>query len=116
MIDGSKNVFVGQLSFEYQSPHVIKRRNNQCENCCCSFQTLVFSLEPDEDPLGVLLMIDFYALQSEQFSFLTRLFEEWEVRHLILSLKRYHIVKKFIFLSDSIYHPMNFCERKIQIG
>ena len=24
-----------------------------------------------------------------------------------------HIVKIFIFLSDSIYHPMNFCERKI---
>lgn len=41
--------------------------------------TFVFSLEPDEDPLGVLLMIDFYALQSEQFSFLIRLFEEWEV-------------------------------------
>ena len=38
-----------------------------------------FSLDPDEDPLGVLLMIDFYALQSEQFSFLIRLFEEWEV-------------------------------------
>ena len=41
-----------------------------------------FSLDPDEDPLGVLLMIDFYALQSEQFSFLIRLFEEWEVNNL----------------------------------
>lgn len=39
---------------------------------------LLLSLDPDEDPLGVLLMIDFYALQSEQFSFLVRLFEEWE--------------------------------------
>ena len=58
---------------------VIERRSNQCDNCCSSLQTLVFSLEPDEDPLGVLLMIDFYALQSEQFSFLIRLFEEWEV-------------------------------------
>ena len=27
-----------------------------------------------------------------------------------------HIVKIFIFLSDSIYHPMNFCERKIRFG
>ena len=27
----------------------------------------------------VLLMIDFYALRSEQFSFLIRMFEEWEV-------------------------------------
>ena len=38
-----------------------------------------FSLDPEEDPLGILLMIDFYALRSEQFSFLIRLFEEWEV-------------------------------------
>lgn len=32
-------------------------------------------------------MIDFYALQSEQFSFLIRLFEEWEVLHYLLRLK-----------------------------
>ena len=38
-----------------------------------------FSLEPDEDPLGILLMIDFYALKSEQFAFLIRLYDEWEV-------------------------------------
>ena len=37
------------------------------------------SLEPDEDPLGILLMIDFYALKAEEFSFLTRLYREWEV-------------------------------------
>ena len=41
-----------------------------------------FSLDPDEDPLGVLLMIDFYALQSEQFSFLVRFYEEWEVMYM----------------------------------
>ncbi|CAH3171003.1 unnamed protein product, partial [Porites lobata] len=39
---------------------------------------LLLSMDPEEDPLGVLLMIDFYALRSEQFSFLIRLFEEWE--------------------------------------
>ena len=43
------------------------------------FPFFSFSLDPEEDPLGVLLMIDFYALRSEQFSFLIRLFEEWEV-------------------------------------
>ena len=43
------------------------------------FKMLFFSLDPDEDPLAVLLMIDFYALRSEQFDFLVRLFEEWGV-------------------------------------
>ena len=27
-----------------------------------------------------------------------------------------HIVKMFIFVSDSIYHPINFCKRKIRFG
>lgn len=49
-----------------------------CYRTALELCKLLLSLEPDEDPLGVLLMIDFYALQSEQFSFLIRLFEEWE--------------------------------------
>ena len=32
----------------------------------------------------VLLMIDFYALRSEQFHFLIRMFEEWEVSAFLL--------------------------------
>ena len=39
----------------------------------------VSSLSPDEDPLCVILMIDFYALHSGEYDFLIRLFDEWEV-------------------------------------
>ncbi|KAL9976033.1 hypothetical protein ACROYT_G013264 [Oculina patagonica] len=49
-----------------------------CYRTALELCKLLLSLDPDEDPLGVLLMIDFYALQSEQFTFLIRLFEEWE--------------------------------------
>ena len=38
------------------------------------------SLSPDEDPLCVLLMIDFYALHSEEYEFIIRIYDEWEVR------------------------------------
>jgi hypothetical protein len=37
------------------------------------------SLSPDEDPLCVLLMMDFYALHSGEYDFLIRLYDEWEV-------------------------------------
>ena len=42
-----------------------------------------FSLDPDSDPLGVLLMIDHFALRSDQHQFLIRLFDEWEVSTVI---------------------------------
>lgn len=35
-------------------------------------------LDPEGDPLSVLLMIDFYALRSEQYDYLLSLYEEWE--------------------------------------
>ena len=38
-----------------------------------------FSLDPDGDPLCSLLMIDYYAIRSEQYEFLVRLYQEWEV-------------------------------------
>ena len=44
--------------------------------CYCIF---VFSLDPDGDPLCSLLMIDYYAIRSEQYDFLVRLYQEWEV-------------------------------------
>lgn len=58
-----------------------------------------FSFDPDNDPLCVLLMIDFYALRSEQYVFLVHLFEEWE-SHRNLSL-----LPNFAFsVSLAMYH------------
>ncbi|RDD42388.1 Transcription factor 25 [Trichoplax sp. H2] len=39
---------------------------------------LLLSLDPDTDPLCVLLMIDFYALKSEEYRYLVRIFNEVE--------------------------------------
>ncbi|XP_033626213.1 transcription factor 25-like [Asterias rubens] len=60
---------------------------------------LLLSLDPDSDPLGVLLMIDHYALRSDQHEFLIRLFSEWEAHKNLsqlpnfafsVALARYH--------------------------
>lgn len=46
---------------------------------CCTF----FSLDPEEDPLGVILMIDNYAIRSSQYEYLIKLYHEWNpVRNL----------------------------------
>lgn len=37
------------------------------------------SLEPDEDPLCMLLLVDHLALRARNYEYLIRLFQEWEV-------------------------------------
>jgi len=48
-----------------------------------------FSLDPDVDPLCIILMIDFYALRSEQYSYLIRMYSEWESHHNLSQLPNF---------------------------
>ncbi|XP_019629666.1 PREDICTED: transcription factor 25-like [Branchiostoma belcheri] len=50
-----------------------------CYRTALEFCKLLLSLDPDEDPLCVLLMIDFYALQAREYKFLLRMYQEWEI-------------------------------------
>lgn len=49
-----------------------------CHRTALEFCKLILSLDPDSDPLGILLLIDFYALRSQQHSWLIYLVETWE--------------------------------------
>jgi tetratricopeptide (TPR) repeat protein len=49
-----------------------------CYRTALEFCKLLLSLDPNGDPLCVLLMIDFYSLRAQEFKFLIRMFEEWE--------------------------------------
>ncbi len=47
----------------------------------CLFVCLfVCSLDPEGDPLCILLMMDYYALRCDQYDFLLNLYQQWEVR------------------------------------
>ena len=37
-----------------------------------------YSLDPDGDPLCMLLTMDFYALRASEYAFLVRMYSEWE--------------------------------------
>ncbi|XP_035222319.1 transcription factor 25-like [Stegodyphus dumicola] len=47
-----------------------------CNRTALEFCKLLLSLDP-EDPLGVILMIDYYAIRSSQYEFLIKLYQEW---------------------------------------
>lgn len=49
-----------------------------CYRTALELSKLILSLSPDEDPLCILLMIDFYALHSGEYDFLIRIYDEWE--------------------------------------
>ncbi|CAG2104004.1 unnamed protein product [Medioppia subpectinata] len=49
-----------------------------CNRTALEFCKLILGLDPEGDPLSVLLMIDFYALRCEQYDYLLTLASEWE--------------------------------------
>lgn len=49
-----------------------------CYRTALELCRLLLSLDPDEDPLGVILCIDFYALRAMKYEWLICAYEEWE--------------------------------------
>lgn len=51
------------------------------ERACCrtafEISKLVLSLQPDVDPLAMILVIDYYALRSKQFGWLVEFYEQY---------------------------------------
>ncbi|KAM6177194.1 ribosome quality control complex subunit TCF25 [Erethizon dorsatum] len=53
---------------------------------CCK---LILSLEPDEDPLCMLLLIDHLALRARNYEYLIHLFQEWEAHRNLSQLPNF---------------------------
>lgn len=49
-----------------------------CHRTALEFCKLILSLDPDADPMGILLLIDFYAIRAQQHNWLIQFFNEWE--------------------------------------
>ncbi|KAL3859671.1 hypothetical protein ACJMK2_009879 [Sinanodonta woodiana] len=58
--------------------HITNIGQRGCYRTALEFCKLLLSLDPVDDPMCVLLMIDFYALRAKQYDYLIKLFEEWE--------------------------------------
>ncbi|XP_054275813.1 transcription factor 25 [Macrosteles quadrilineatus] len=49
-----------------------------CYRTALEFCKLLLSLDPDNDPLGIVLAIDFYALRAQKYNWLIRFASDWE--------------------------------------
>ncbi|NXJ82785.1 TCF25 factor, partial [Trogon melanurus] len=58
--------------------HLMFLEKRGCPRTALEFCKLILSLDPENDPLCVLLMIDFLSLRAREYTFLTRMFQEWE--------------------------------------
>jgi hypothetical protein len=73
----------------------------------CKF---LLSLDPDEDPLGVQLMIDFYALRAQEYRYLQRLFAEWGSARQLAWLPNFSFsaaLAEFYICADTGLEPAN---------
>jgi hypothetical protein len=55
--------------------HFITRKG--CWRTSLELSKLLLALDPEDDPLGVILMIDFLALKAGEFKWFKRLWEDW---------------------------------------
>ena len=46
-----------------------------CHRTALEFCKLALSLDPLEDPLGILLLMDFYAIRAQQYSWFLGIFQ-----------------------------------------
>ncbi|KAL4234568.1 Transcription factor 25 [Mactra antiquata] len=60
-----------------------------CNRTSLEFSKLLLSLDPDNDPLCALLMIDFYAIRSEEYDFIVRMYNEWEAHRNLSQLPNF---------------------------
>ncbi|KAI4902600.1 hypothetical protein NFI96_032918 [Prochilodus magdalenae] len=59
--------------------HMMFLEKRGCPRTALEYCKLILSLDPDNDPLCMLLLVDFLSLRCREYAFLIRLYEEWEV-------------------------------------
>ncbi|XP_050395527.1 transcription factor 25 [Patella vulgata] len=69
--------------------HLLNVGQKGCYRTALELSKLLLSLDADDDPLCVLLCIDFYALRCEQYDFLIRLYQEWEAHRNLSQLPNF---------------------------
>ncbi|XP_055912439.1 transcription factor 25 isoform X1 [Eupeodes corollae] len=55
----------------------------EARSCCRTafeLSKLILSLNPDVDPLAMVLIIDYYALRSKQYAWLVKFYEDWDAK------------------------------------
>ncbi|PNJ12357.1 TCF25 isoform 3 [Pongo abelii] len=71
----------------YKQMSFLEKRG--CPRTALEYCKLILSLEPDEDPLCMLLLIDHLTLRARNYEYLIRLFQEWEAHRNLSQLPNF---------------------------
>ncbi|NXC84138.1 TCF25 factor, partial [Cercotrichas coryphoeus] len=87
--------------------HLMFLEKRGCPRTALEFCKLILSLDPENDPLCVLLLIDFLSLRAREYTFLTRLFQEWESHRSLSQLPNFafSVPLAYFFLSQQEERP-----------
>ncbi|NXD39023.1 TCF25 factor, partial [Copsychus sechellarum] len=87
--------------------HLMFLEKRGCPRTALEFCKLILSLDPENDPLCVLLLIDFLSLRAREYTFLTRLFQEWESHRNLSQLPNFafSVPLAYFFLSQQEERP-----------
>ncbi|KFO91857.1 Transcription factor 25, partial [Buceros rhinoceros silvestris] len=82
--------------------HLMFLEKRGCPRTALEFCKLILNLDPENDPLCVLLLIDFLSLRARKYSFLTCFFEEWESHRNLSQLPNFafSVPLAYFFLSQ----------------
>uniref|UniRef100_A0A4W5NJS6 Transcription factor 25 (basic helix-loop-helix) n=1 Tax=Hucho hucho TaxID=62062 RepID=A0A4W5NJS6_9TELE len=69
--------------------HMVFLERRGCPRTALEYCRLILSLDPDSDPLCMLLLIDFLSLRSREYNFLLRLYQDWEVHRNLSQLPNF---------------------------
>jgi len=58
--------------------HISNVGARACHRTALEFCKLALSLDPDNDPLGILLMLDFYAIRAQQHAWFVEFVKNWD--------------------------------------
>lgn len=58
--------------------HMMSVGSRACYRTALEFSKVILSLDPDSDPLAIILAMDFYALRSQEYEWLLKMYNECE--------------------------------------
>ncbi|KAK4877302.1 hypothetical protein RN001_009808 [Aquatica leii] len=82
--------------------HLLFVAGRACYRTALELCKLLLSLDPEDDPLAVKLVIDFYALRAKEYVWLIDFFLEWETTKNLSQLPNfaYSIAIAYFYISD----------------
>uniref|UniRef100_T1IJ29 Transcription factor 25 n=1 Tax=Strigamia maritima TaxID=126957 RepID=T1IJ29_STRMM len=96
--------------------HLVYVGQRGCYRTALEFCKLLLGLDPENDPLCVILMIDFYALRASEYAFLLRMFSDLETERNLSQLPNFafSVAMATYFLAIEAGKPLAEADKLLQ--